>query len=300
MTSGFKNNADSVSAIAVGIDGGPSSIAALEWALATDVSWGPVTPVAAWHLARWRKIAAGPATSMLAVGEELEIAAMIDAMTRDLSPEDQDRITEPLIIEGSPGGVLAAAGEHSGLLVVGTRSRGAVADTVLGSVSVDCAAQALGPVVVVPESAGVADGPVVVGIDGSSNSVEALRWAIDHYNTSVPIIALGSWTFLVHGAWQEFPVDNGLTEDDTRAIVEGVVAAVTAAAGVALGRVEVQIEKGDPRTALHLAAEKARMLVLGSTGVTGWKHALLGSVTTALLHQPAAPTAVIPARTTLE
>ena len=76
----------------------------------------------------------------------------------------------------------AAAGAH--LLVVGSRGRGTLASLILGSVSVGVSAHAPCPVVVVrPEKASVGDaayvGRVVVGVDGSEVSVQALDFAFD-------------------------------------------------------------------------------------------------------------------------
>ena len=281
--------------LAVGVDGGPASLHALEWALNSPASWGPVTPIAAWDVSMWRQVLAGSAAPVAFLAEEINVTDMTDHLLTQIEPVLRDRLTEPVIARGSAADVLTDAAKHNGTLVVGTRSQGAVADTVLGSVSIDCASRATGPVIVVPEIGGDRAGPVVVGIDGSENSLAALRWALANVDADVPIIAFGVWTYVIHGAWQELPTYDDRTEADTMEIVGKVVAAATESAGMPADRVQLRIGRGDPRRALHEMATTARMLVLGASCVTGWQHALLGSVTTALLHRPAAPTVVVPA-----
>jgi nucleotide-binding universal stress UspA family protein len=98
----------------------------------------------------------------------------------------------PLLVQGPPGPALLEAGRRADALVVGTRGLGGIDRLLLGSVSTYCINHARGPVVVVPASSGesagdrggpqlsesVADGAIVVGIDGSEGSQVALRWAL--------------------------------------------------------------------------------------------------------------------------
>lgn len=283
--------------IAVGIDGSPGSIAALKWAVATDPSWGPVTPIAVWQLPWWEIALAGSTAPVAYVRREHGIDEVIDKIVGDESfgDEQRARIADRLVLEGRTVPTLLEASAGHSMLVVGTRERGAVADTVLGSVSIDCASKTDIPLAVIPHDGGDPSGPVVVGIDGSDNSVAALRWALQHNGPDVPIVALGAWSFVVHGAWQELPVVDDRTQVETREAVEAVVAQVTAELGVDKSRVTIEIDRSDPRSALHSAGEKARMLVIGARGLTGWQHLVIGSVTTALLHQPVCPTVVVPA-----
>ena len=283
--------------IAVGIDGSAGSIAALKWAVSTDPSWGPVTPIAVWQLPWWEVALAGSTAPVAYVRREHGIDDVLDRIVNDesLSPEQRDRIAGRLVLEGRTVPTLLEASAGHSMLVVGTRERGAVADTILGSVSIDCASKTDIPLAVVPHDGGDASGPVVVGIDGSDNSVAALRWALQHTAADVPVVALGAWSFVVHGAWQELPVVDDRTQVETKQAVEAVVAQVTEELGTDGARISIEIDRADPRSALHSAGESARMLVVGARGLTGWQHLVIGSVTTALLHQPVCPTIVVPA-----
>ncbi|MCP3936840.1 MAG: universal stress protein [Actinomycetia bacterium] len=284
------------SGMAVGIDGSAGSVAALKWALATDASWGPVTPVAVWQLPWWEVALAGSAAPVAYVRREHSIDEALDKILADESiPTGQrDRLADRIVLEGRTVPTLLEASAAHELLVVGTRERGAVADTVLGSVSIDCASQTKTPLAVVPHDGGNPDGPVVVGIDGSDNSARALGWVLEHIGDDVPVVALGAWSFVVHGAWQELPVVDDRSQVETREAVEAVVDQVCNDLGADRSRIVVEIDRADPRSALHAAGGDARLLVVGARGLSGWQHLVIGSVTTALLHQPVCPTIVIP------
>ena len=172
-----------------------------------------------------------------------------------------------------------------------------MADTLLGSVSVDCVIRSKVPVAVIPEDVDLdADGPVVVGIDGSPNSAAALRWALENTAQGVPIVAVGAWTFVVHGTLESPPILDGLTEADTRRLVEDVVERVCGEVGRPTDDVAIEIRAEDPRVALDAASKNAQMLVVGARGLNGWASALLGSVATAMVHQPQVPTVIVPVR----
>ncbi len=279
----------------VGLDGTPPSLAALRWATSTPADWGQVVPVAAWRMPLWQSALAGSTAAV--VWAELELAAdrAIDGVVADLSDAQRERLAERVVLEGDTVAMLTSEAEAHDLLVVGTRGRGAVADTLLGSVSVDCVIRSKVPVAVIPEDVDLdAAGPVVVGIDGSPNSAAALRWVLENTDEGVPIVAVGAWTFIVHGTLESPPVLDGLTEADTRRLVEDVVERTCAEVGRSTDGISLEIRCEDPRVALDAASKAARMLVIGARGLHGWAAALLGSVATAMVHQPRVPTVTVP------
>ena len=93
---------------------------------------------------------------------------------------------------GDAATALVAACTPADLLVVGSRGRGPLGGLVLGSVSQACLAHAPCPVVVVrpqPEQAS-SRGRVVVGVDGSSHSRQALRVAADEARLRGAVLAV--------------------------------------------------------------------------------------------------------------
>lgn len=108
-----------------------------------------------------------------------------------------------VVQEGDPASVLLLTADTAALLVVGTRGLGPVERALRGSVSARCLHRSQAPVIVVPESSGFPvdrwlGSKVVVGVDGSPDSLSALTWATAQARewgaTLVPVVALS------HGA----------------------------------------------------------------------------------------------------
>lgn len=81
------------------------------------------------------------------------------------------------VLAGPAAEQLVDRSEAADLLVVGSRGRGAVRSTVLGSVALHCSVHAHCPVVVVRPGRQPEDGPVVVGLEDSPAGRAALQTA---------------------------------------------------------------------------------------------------------------------------
>jgi nucleotide-binding universal stress UspA family protein len=133
-------------------------------------------------------------------------------------------------------------------------------------------------------------GRIVVGVDGSSYSEEALRWAIGQAQlTGQPVDAVISW---------RIPVDYGVTTlavfdwkaDATSTLENTVARAVNAPDG---DRVSQRVEMGHPAQVLLDAAADAALLVVGSRGRGGFKGMLLGSVSQHVIARAACRVVVV-------
>jgi nucleotide-binding universal stress UspA family protein len=119
-------------------------------------------------------------------------------------------------------------------------------------------------------------GTIVVGVDGSEQSVAALRWAVDEAR-------LRGWTVRALALW-EFPhVFNPVTLVTLPAepfVEEARHALDRALEAVDTQGVEVQAEVVEGAAAQHLveASGDADLLVVGSRGRGGFSGLLLGSV----------------------
>jgi nucleotide-binding universal stress UspA family protein len=286
--------------IIVGVDGSDASQAALEWAAARTDRFGPVRPVHSWDypLSVWAPSPFGP--GMAPPAAEMAAAAQeaADKLVADLG--DDIPHEAPIVEHGDAGAVLVEAARDAELLVVGTRGRGPVRANVIGSVARHCADHTPVPLVIVPHHDElVPAGPrerIVVGVDGSDSSHAALRWAIENAPADATISAISAWQTPVDG-----PILYGVNRFDLKALRAAAQATVNEAAdkvcaelGVDGSRVIREIAEGDPRWVLLTQSENADLLVLGQRGRTGLSHFFLGSTTTALVHRPHCPTAVIP------
>ena len=132
---------------------------------------------------------------------------------------------------------------------------------------------------------------IVVAVDGSEGSAQALRWAACEATVrEEPLVAVLAWGFLSQHhivAGTEF--DPEYDEDDAREALRSYVAAV-------LGEdapVELRTVNELPGRGLVEAAQGASMLVVGARGLGGFKELLIGSVSRYCLHHATCPVAVV-------
>lgn len=118
---------------------------------------------------------------------------------------------------------------------------------------------------------------IVVGVDGSKASIEALRWASRLAGSDTEIDAVTAWEFpLAYGA--AAPVGDWSPEADANEIL---ASALTEAFGDAKPpHLRSIVERGHPATVLLDASRDAEVLVVGSRGHGGFVGLLLGSVST--------------------
>lgn len=201
---------------------------------------------------------------------------------------------EVTVVCGTPSSVLLESSGDADLLVVGTRGRGGFAALVLGSTSSQCATHSLVPTVVVPTDAPVGrSSTILVGFDGSQNSLAALAWAIDFADPGTTIECVSVWdvTPIAVGTDQFFfPEASGLARDRFEYQVEEILATH--------GRDAVQVNPsfvaGQPRHVLAAMAGDVDLVVVGARRLGAIGSAVLGSVSTWLLHHVARPMVLVP------
>jgi nucleotide-binding universal stress UspA family protein len=137
--------------IVAGVDGSPSSLEALRWAVwQAELTGGTVDAVMAWQSPAASGLAWGDVASDPTDYQGLTAKALAEAVDQAVSPDAAVRVRR-LVGEGHPADVLLDAAEGADLLVVGSRGRGGFARAMLGSVSQDCTFHAHCPVVVIRE-----------------------------------------------------------------------------------------------------------------------------------------------------
>ena len=133
--------------IVVGVDGLPSSQAALAWAVARSRETGqPVDAVIAWEFPPVYGIA--PGSEFDFHGQTVEV---LDKAVHDVVGIDDAGRVRQRVFRGHPASVLLHAADGADLLVVGCRGHGGFAGMLLGSVSQHVVAHASCPVVVLHE-----------------------------------------------------------------------------------------------------------------------------------------------------
>lgn len=134
---------------------------------------------------------------------------------------------------------------------------------------------------------------IVVGVDGSNHSKEALRWAVAQAKAiGGRVHAVMSWEWNTN----PFAMGPGVQEDLVTAeeaarqkLADTVAESVGASPGVPVFR---RVEQGTPAQVLVDASKEADLTVVGTRGYGGFKGALLGSVSQQVV-QYAAGTVVV-------
>lgn len=234
--------------------------------------------------------------------DELEAEAMAKvedavALAKDFS---QELDIEVLAKESSPIDLLLEISQQAEMIVMGSRGLGGLSGLVMGSVSSAVVSHADCPVVVVRKDNQLTDankyGPVVVGIDGSAISREALKVAFSE------AAARGATLRAVH-SWLDTQIHTnyvGLVEAQSQVEAhirehQELLSSELADLIAQYPQVEVEeiVERERPIQSLKSAAEDAQLLITGSHGRGGFKGMLLGSTSRALLQYAPCPIMVV-------
>jgi nucleotide-binding universal stress UspA family protein len=146
-------------------------------------------------------------------------------------------------------------------------------------------------------------GTIVVGVDGSEASREALRWAVEEAKLrDARLVAVHAWSFVPAQPLGEpgmlaMPAGDlaGQLSAESDAATTVLDDAVDAASGGAGVEIEKKVVEGDPGEAIISAAADADLIVVGSHGRTGLTAALLGSVSRHVVDHAKCPVVVVKA-----
>jgi len=138
-------------------------------------------------------------------------------------------------------------------------------------------------------------GKIVVGVDGSAGSRQALQWAFSEAKLrNDPLEAVMVWQYPITASLPTFgamTTPDDLSKEAHTTLV-GILAdeGITAAAPIP---VSTLIAEGNPARALLDAADDADLLVVGSRGHGGFTGVLVGSISQQCVSHAKCPVVIV-------
>ena len=280
--------------IVVGVDGSPTSDLALGWAV--EEATRRTLPLHIIHAFSYGY----PMTDM-GMGYAINgLRQLADGVRKDAVSRAR-RENPELVITWSepacrPAPALVDASEMADTVVVGARGMSAARGVFMGSVSVQVAAHARCPVVIVHDTPTKAAGsPVVVGVDGSDVSNSAIAYAYEQASSR------GVGLTVVHAWWLDHVEDAAaaaiwtvdwqtFAQEEQALVAESLAGWQEKYPDVAVRRHSV---RGLPVEALIRQSENACLVVVGTRGRGGFGGLLLGSVSQGVMHRAQCPVAIV-------
>lgn len=283
------HNHQAVSPVVVGVDGSPASKSALAWAARWAQHFGhPIRLLTAEQLR---------APSPLIEDQiRQDVKGKLRAEASALGEEHERLVIGADVAWISPAEALVDASRSAAAVVLGNRGVGGWHGLTLGSVSVAVSSHAHSVVIVVPEGTDPVSlhGEVVLGIDGSPESLEAAEFAFEQaarLTTRLRAVHVRT-PHHVLGVPVDILSDRGpLPSEDETEMLRSALAPLRADWPDVI--VEERFVAGDPSRELAREGEGAAMIVVGSRGIGGFRGLLLGSTSRDLLQAMPCPVAVV-------
>ncbi|MFC9888011.1 universal stress protein [Streptomyces pilosus] len=190
------------------------------------------------------------------------------------------------VVTGDVVHVLEAQSQAAGLIVVGSRGVGGVLGLLLGSTPVSLAARSHCPVMTVREDyrTSAETGPVVLGVDGSPDSDEAIEVACaEAAQRQADLVTLHAWQ-------PDKATSSAAPPPAARALAQAIAGRTDTCPDIT---VRHDLVGGTPHEVLIEASKTAQLVVVGARGRRGIAGLLLGSVSQALMTHAHCPVVTV-------
>lgn len=275
--------------IVVGINGSAGSEAALTWALERAAE--RKAPVLCVHAVDDRWMSPDFQYHELIRESGMELLEKAKASAAKQAPDVKLDVE---LRHGSPGSALRDASQDAALVVVGGHDKhwldgGPMTDRALQVVSASDS-----PVAVIPAARGTGNRGVVVGVDGSEESLQAVAYAAAEADRGGDELT-AVLAFRLPARWVEHQLpESGLAEtmvEEDRVVLSESVAGLRDKYPDLVVNQRLETD-ADPASALVGLAKEARLLVVGSRGRGAFSRLVLGSTAHAVLLNVPCPTVV--------
>lgn len=280
--------------IVVGVDGSTSALYAVDWAAAE--AGRRRLPLRIVHVAaRWEYGAAIPAEPGPSAPQAEAVRLRVLRLAEERARTFASVTVDCRLGVGSVPATLIQEAEDADLLVLGPRGTGGFTRLLLGSVSRQAVEHAPCPVVIVPPDTDPRPrrAEIVVGVDGSQGSVDAVGFALEEASSrAMGLRAIHAWTR------PAYPAELRPVRYDAAAVEqEGFRLLSESLAGWTSKYPDVpvleQVIEGAPVEVLTETSGAVELLVVGARGRGGFPGLRMGSVSHAVLHHAKGPLAVV-------
>ncbi|WP_306316714.1 MULTISPECIES: universal stress protein [unclassified Streptomyces] len=285
----------------VGVDGSDASLAALDWAV--DEAGRRGLPVRLVYASLWERYEGATLGGDVGrPGERVYAENVVGTAAHRAQLRRPDVPLTTSVLPEEPSSALLHASEQAAAVVTGSRGRGALAGTLLGSVGLTVAARAQCPVIVVRgDKEGVAGthGRILLGVGDPEHSSQAIEFAFREATVRDCVLdAVRAWRCPAH-EYADVPASAGEAEREhrrraTELLDEALSDTASAHPDVRVRRDTIE---GPARTTLLRRTAAADLVIIGARHRHTHFGLQLGRVGHALLHHAQCPVAVIPQTT---
>jgi nucleotide-binding universal stress UspA family protein len=283
--------------VVVGVDGSHAALNAVTWAVG-EARLRRLPLRITYVAVRWEyNTVAAPEPGLAAARPEAAGERVLDLAEEYARAQAPDVEIERRLGIGSVGALLLQEADEASLLVLGAHGTDASGHFSLGSVSRQTAEHSSCPVIVVPPESDPRPrrSEIVVGVDGSVASADAVRFAVEEASLrGFGLRAVHVWEHPVslEGLRPVRYDEEAVAAEGTRLISEALAGWRDKDPGL---RVAEQVVQGKPAAVLMEASRTAELVVVGARGRGGFSGLRLGSVSHKILHHAAGPVVVVPA-----
>lgn len=280
-----------VGGVVVGVDGSEGAAAALRWAYhEARLRRLELTALMAWSYLDQHH----PGHDFTPDYDQDQAAAALDAAVDATLGPDAGSVHRNAVCD-LPARALIDTSATADLLVVGARGLGGFKGLLLGSISQQCLHHAGCPVAVIRHAAAARPVPtnrIVVGIDGSPTSRDALRWAVEEAHLRrAALVVVHAWHMPYTGVYPYVgdAYDTAVFQRAADETVDQALGDTDVPDDVSVTR---KVVNEPPAKAILDAASDADLVVVGARGLGGFAGMLLGSVSHHVANHATCPVVV--------
>jgi nucleotide-binding universal stress UspA family protein len=286
--------------IIVGVDGSAPSIVALRWAaFEARRRKAEMVAVSCYSV----PVYGSPEGAVYPTPDDIDMfresaTAIVERAAQTVADIDPAIVVEGVSAMAPATIAISDAARPGDEIVVGATGHTGVIDGLLGSVAMSVVHRSHVPVIIVPAKPVAEIGPtmkkIVVGVDGSPASLQALEWAYNEALVSgAELTAVHGWIYPYSGAHTSVSEPRTQMQLDAMEELKASLESLGPRLSGGSLHVHARLVEQSPAEALLEESKDADLVVVGSRGRGAVRSTLLGSVSRTVAQHATCPVAVI-------